>query len=51
MNNTLSGASTLGQSGPGSGKGVLRIPQSSSISKALLSDCLLSYAFISNNSV
>ena len=42
---TLSGATTLGQSGPGSddNKRVLRIPQSSSITRAILSDCLVSY--------
>ena len=34
-----------GQSGPGSNgnKGVLRIPQSSSITRTSLSDCLVSY--------
>ena len=42
---TLSGATTLGQSGPGSDgtKGVLHIPQSSSITGTSLSDCLVSY--------
>ncbi len=41
----LSGATTLGQSGPGSdgNKGVLRIPQSSSIARTSPSDCLVSY--------
>ena len=41
----LSGATTLGQSGPGSDgkKGVLRIPQSSSITGTSPSDCLASY--------
>ena len=45
IHRTLSGATTLGQSGPGSdgNKGVLRIPQSSSITGASLSDCLVSY--------
>ena len=44
MNRTLSGATTPGQSGPGSdgNEGVLRIPQSSSISGASPSDCFLS---------
>ena len=42
---TLSGATTTGQSGPGSNgnKGLLRIPQSSSITDASPSDCLVSY--------
>ena len=41
----LSGATTLGQSGPGSDRneGVLRIPQSSSITGTSLSDRLMSY--------
>ena len=41
----LSGATTLGQSGPGSNhnKGVLCIPQSSSITGTSPSDCLVSY--------
>ena len=42
----LSGATTLGQSGPGSNgkEGVLRIPQSSSTAGTSPSDCLASYA-------
>ena len=45
MARTLSGATTPGQSGPGSdgNKGVLRIPQSSSITGTSLSGCLVSY--------
>ena len=41
----LSGATTPGQSGPGSNvnEGVLRIPQSSSITGISPSDCLVSY--------
>ena len=41
----LSGATTLGQSGPGSdgNEGVLYIPQISSITGALPSDCLVLY--------
>ena len=41
----LSGATTLGQSGPGSNgnEGVLRIPQSPSITGTSPSDCLVSY--------
>ena len=41
----LSGATTLGQSGPESdgNEGVLRIPQSSSIIGASPSECLVSY--------
>ena len=41
----LSGATTPGQSGPGSdgNEGVLRIPQSSSIAGTSPSDCLVSY--------
>ena len=42
---TLSGATTLGQSGPGSdgNEGVPCIPQSSGITGTLLSDCLFPY--------
>ena len=42
---TQSDATTPGQSGPGSdsNEGVLHIPQISSITEALLSDCLVSY--------
>ena len=42
---TLSGATTLDQSEPGSdgNEGILCIPQSSSITEASLSDCLVSY--------
>ena len=42
---TLSGATTLGQSGPGSNgnEGVLRIPQISSTAGTSPSDCLVSY--------
>ena len=45
MYRTLSGATTPGQSGPGSdgNKGVLSIPQSSSITGTSPSDCLVSY--------
>ena len=45
MHKTLSGASTSVQSGPGSDGNdvVLRITQSSSITEASLSDCLMSY--------
>ena len=45
IDRTLSGATTLGQSGPGSdgNKRVVRIPQSSSITGALQSDFLVSY--------
>ena len=41
----LSGATTLSQSGPGSNvnKGVLHVLQSSSITGASQSDCLVSY--------
>ena len=41
----LSGATTPGQSGPGSdgNEGVLRIPQSSSTAGTSPSDCLVSY--------
>ena len=43
---TLSGATTPGQSVPGNNgnKGVLHIPQSSSITETLPSDCLVSYS-------
>ena len=42
---TLSGAANLGKNGPGSdgNEGVLRIPQSSCITEASPSDCLVSY--------
>ena len=45
LDRSLSGATTPSQSGPGSdgNKGVLRIPQSSSITGTSLSDCLVSY--------
>ena len=45
IDRTLSGATTPGQSGPGSdgNDGVLRIPQSSSITRASSSDYLVSY--------
>ena len=45
IDGTLSGATTLGQSGPGSNgnEGVLHIPQSSSVTGASSSDCLMSY--------
>ena len=45
INRTLSGTTTLSQSGPGSDsiEGILRIPQSSSIAGTLPSDCLVSY--------
>ena len=45
IDRTLSGATTLGWSGPGSNgnKGVLRIPQSSYIIETSQSDCLVSY--------
>ena len=45
LNRTLSGATTPGQSGPGSdgSDGVLRIPQSSGIIRASTLGCLLSY--------
>ena len=45
IDRTLSGATTPGQSGPGSNgnEEVLRIPQSSSITGAWQSDCLMSY--------
>ena len=46
IDKTLSGATTPGQSEPGSdgSEGVLRIPQSSSITGTSPSDCLVSYA-------
>ena len=46
IDRTLSGATTSGQSGPWSNgnKEVLRVPQSSSITGTLPSDCLVSYA-------
>ena len=42
---TLSGATTPGQNEPGSdgSEGILRIPQSSSITESSPSDCLVSY--------
>ena len=45
IDRTLSGATTLGLSGPGSdgNEGVLCIPQSSRITGASPSDCLMSY--------
>ena len=45
IDRTLSGATTLGQSGPGSdgNEGVLHIPQSSNITGASPSDFLVSY--------
>ena len=45
IDRTLSGATTPGQSGPGSdgNEGVLRIPQSISITVVSPSDCLMSY--------
>ena len=45
IDRTLSGATTPGQSGPGSdgNKGVLCIPQSSSITEASPSNCFVSY--------
>ena len=45
IDKTLSSATTLGQSGPGSNgnEGVLHIFQSSSITGALSSNCLVSY--------
>ena len=44
--NRLSGTTTPGQSGPGrdGNEGVLHIPQSSSITEASPSTCLVSYA-------
>ena len=49
---TLSGATTLGQSGPGSdgNEGVLCIPQSSCITEASPSDCLVLYPGLSYGS-
>ena len=46
IHRTLSGATTPGQSGPGSdgNEGVLLISQSSSITGTSLSDCLVSYS-------
>ena len=46
MNRTLSGATTPDQSVPGSygNKGLLRFPQSSSVTGASPSDCLVSYS-------
>ena len=45
IDRALSGVTTPGQSGPGSNgnEGVLRIPQSSSITGTPPSDCLVSY--------
>ena len=45
IDRTLSGATTLGQSGPGSddNEGMLYISQSSSITGTSPSDCLVSY--------
>ena len=45
IDRTLSGATTLGQSGPGSddNEGVLHIPQNSSITGTSPSDCLVSH--------
>ena len=45
IDSTLLGATTLGQSGPGSdgNKFLLHIPQSSSITGSSTSDCLVSY--------
>ena len=45
IDRTLSGATTPGQSGPGSdgNEGILYIPQSSSITGASPTDCLVSY--------
>ena len=45
IDRALSGATTLGQSGPGSNgnEGVLCIPHSPSITGTSLSDCLVSY--------
>ena len=45
IDSALSGATTPCQSGPGSNgnEGVLRIPQSSSVTGTSLSDCLVSY--------
>ena len=48
IDRTLSGATTLGLSEPGSdgNKGVLRLPQSSSITGTSPSDCLVSYPLV-----
>ena len=45
IDRTLSGTTTLGQSVPGSNsnEGVLHIPQSSSITEASSSDCIMLY--------
>ena len=45
IDGTLSGVTTLGQSGAGSNgnEGIVCIPQSSSITEAPPSDCLVSY--------
>ena len=45
MDRALSGATIPGQSGPGSdgNERLLRIPQSSGITRTSLSDCLVSY--------
>ena len=43
IDRSLSGATTLGQSGPESDEEVLHIPQSSSITRDWPSDCLMSY--------
>ena len=45
IDKTLSSATTLGQSGPGNNanEGIFCFPQSSSISEASPSDCLMSY--------
>ena len=49
IDRALSGATTPGQSGPGSNgnKGVLRIPQSTSITGTSPSDCVVSYTGLS----
>ena len=46
IDRTLSGATTLGQSGPGSdgNEVLLQIPKSSSITRTSPSDCLVSYS-------
>ena len=43
IDRTLSGATIQGRSGPMSNEGVLYIPQSSTITGASPSDCLVSY--------
>ena len=45
IDKALSGADTLGQSGPGSNgsEGVFRIPESPNITRTSPSDCLVSY--------